>query len=350
MQHQFPWSTLVDVAYVGSHSLHLNRSGENDFQLNQLPQATLNQYGTQLQANVANPFFGTIKTGTLAAAQVPRSYLVAPFPQYTALQASFVTGGFSNYDSVQVKVVKRASHGLSLLLAFTGQKLFDNYSIISNVGNQAGGIQDIYNPSGDRTVSSNDIAHKLVISGVYELPFGRGKQFGSNWNRLTDTLLGGWQANGIYTMQGGFPLAITTQDTSHAGGNVLRPNIVAGVDPRTSGPISQRLGTAGHNSGGKYINAAAFSQPAAFTFGNATRTISNLRAPGYQNTDFSVFKNFQTTEWLKVQFRAETYNTLNQETFGSPNTTLSSPQFGQITGTYGSANPRQLQFALKLLY
>jgi hypothetical protein len=350
VQHQFPFSTLVDVAYVGSHSLHLNRSGENDFQLNQLPQATLNQYGTQLQANVTNPFYGTVKTGTLAAATIPRSYLVAPYPQYTALQASYVTGGFSNYDSVQVKVVKRASHGLSLLLAFTGQKSFDNYSIISNVGNQAGGIQDIYNPSGDRAVSSNDIAHKLVISGVYELPFGRGKQFGSNWNRLIDTLLGGWQANGIYTMQSGFPLAITTQDTSHAGGNVLRPNFVQGVDPRTTGPVSQRLGTAGHNTGGKYINASAFSQPAAFTFGNATRTISNLRAPGYQNTDFSVFKNFQTTEWLKIQFRAETYNTLNQETFGSPNTTLSSPQFGQITATNANANPRQLQFALKLLY
>ena len=350
VQHQFPWSTLVDVAYVGSHSLHLNRSGENDFQLDQLPQSTLTQYGTQLQANVANPFYGTIKTGTLAAATIPRSYLVAPYPQYTALQASYVTGGFSNYDSVQVKVVKRASHGLSLLLAFTGQKLFDNYSIISNVGNQAGGIQDIYNPSGDRAVSSNDISHKLVISGVYELPFGRGKQFGGNWNRLTDTLLGGWQTNGIYTLQSGFPLAITTQDTSHAGGNVLRPNVVAGVSPLSTGPISQRLGTAGHNASGKYINAAAFSQPAAFTFGNASRTISNLRAPGYQNTDFSIFKNFQTTEWLKIQFRAESYNTLNQETFGSPNTTLSSPQFGQITGTYANANPRQLQFALKLLY
>lgn len=350
VQHQFPWSTLVDVAYVGSHGVHLNKSGENDLQLNQLPQSTLATYGTQLQANVANPFYGTITTGTLAAQQIPRSYLLAPYPQYTAIQASYVTGGFANYDSVQVKVVKRASHGLSLLVAFTGQKLFDDYSILSNVGNQAGGIQDIYNPAGDRSVSSNDISHKLVMSGVYELPFGRGKKFGANWNRLVDTVLGGWQANGIYTLQSGFPLAVTTQDTSHAGGNVLRPNVVSGVNARTSGPISQRLGTTGHNAGGKYINAAAFAQPAAFTFGNAPRTISNLRAPGYQNTDFSIFKNFQPVDWLKVQFRAESYNALNQETFGSPNTTLSSPQFGQITGTYANANPRQLQFALKLLY
>lgn len=347
VQRQLPWGVIVDAAYVGSHGVHLNRAGETDFQLNQLPISVVQQYGTQLQTAVANPYYGTITTGTLSTATIPRRYLLAPFPQYVSIQAQYPIGGFSQYDSFQLKVTKRATHGLTLLLSFTGSKLFDNYSNISNVGNQAGGVQDIYNGAGDRSVSSNDISHKLVISGVYELPFGRGKQFGGNWNRAVDALLGGWQTNGIYTIQSGFPLAITTQDTSQAGGNVLRPNLT-GITPLTSGPISQRLGTAGHNASGKYINAAAFAQPAAFTFGNATRTISNLRAPSYENVDFSLFKNFTLHNDLKVQIRGEAFNALNQVVFGSPVTNFSNAQFGQITSQ--SNTPRQLQFAAKLLF
>lgn len=347
VQRQLPWGVIVDAAYVGSHGVHLNRAGETDFQLNQLPLSVVQQYGTQLQQAVANPYYGTITTGTLSTATIARRYLLAPFPQYVSVQAQYPVGGFSQYDSFQLKVTKRATHGLTLLLAFTGAKLFDNYSNISNVGNQAGGVQDIYNGAGDRSVSSNDVSHKLVVSGVYELPYGRGKQFGDNLNRVVDAFLGGWQANGIYTLQSGFPLAITTQDTSQAGGNVLRPNLT-GQDPRTSGPISQRLGTAGHNANGKYINAAAFSQPAAFSFGNASRTISNLRAPSYENVDFSLFKNFTLHNEMKVQVRAESFNALNQVIFGSPVTNYSNAQFGQITSQ--SNTPRQLQFAAKLLF
>ena len=347
VQHQLPWSTIVDVAYVGSHGVHLNRAGENDFYLNQLPISVVQAQKTALQQSVPNPYYGLIKTGTLSAASIPRSYLLAPFPQFVNIQASYPTGGFSQYDSVQVKVTKRTAHGLSVLAAFTGQKLFDNYSNISNVGNQAGGIQDIYNAAGDRSVSSNDISHKLVISGVYELPFGRGKRFGGSWNRTVDALLGGWQSNGIYTQQSGFPLAITTQNTSQAGGNTLRPN-VTGINPITHGPVSQRLGVPGHNSAGGYINAAAFAQPAAFTFGNASRTISNLRAPSYENVDFSLFKNFTLHSDMKLQIRAESFNSLNQVVFGSPNTTLSSALFGVISATNNT--PRQLQFAAKLLF
>jgi hypothetical protein len=347
IQRQLPWATLVEAAYVGSHGVHLNHSGESNYYLNQLPLSVVQAQKAALQQNVANPFYGVITTGTLAAPMIPRSYLLAPFPQFLNVQGSYVTGGFSQYDSFQLKVTKRSEHGLTLLLAFTGSKLFDDSSNISNVGNQAGGIQDIYNPAGDRSVSSNDVSHKLVISGVYELPFGRGKYFGSKWNRAVDAFIGGWQANGIYTQQSGFPLAITTQNTSQTGSQTLRPNLT-GVDPRTHGAISQRLGTTGHNSVGKYINAAAFSQPEAYNFGNASRTISNLRAPSYENVDFSLFKNFILKNELKLQIRGEAFNALNQTVFGSPVTNMSNAQFGQISSTNNT--PRQLQFAAKLLF
>jgi Carboxypeptidase regulatory-like domain/TonB dependent receptor len=337
LQKQLRGNLLIDVAYVGNHGLHLNQAGETDYNLDQLtPQALT--LGTALQQSVPNPFFGLITTGPLAAATVPRSYLVAPFPQYTLIQANYPTGGYTIYHAVQVKVEKRFSQGLNLLLAFTGQKLIDDYSIISNVGNNTG-IQNIYNPAGERAVSSNDISKRLVISGGYTLPFGRGQKFGSHWNKAANAALGGWQTNGIATAQTGFPLAVTTNNSSSSGSTSLRPNN-NGTSAALSGPISLRLNG--------YLNAAVFSQPAPFTFGNTGRTLPDVRGPGTQNIDFSLFKNFQPIERITLQFRAEAFNILNQVVFGSPNTVLSSGQFGVISSQ--SNSPRTIQFALKIIF
>lgn len=97
-----------------------------------------------------------------------------------------------------------------------------------------------------------------------------------------------------------------------------------------------------------YLNSAAFSQPAPFTFGDSPRTLSAVRAPSVHNMDLSVFKNFRATEQVNVQFRAETFNALNQVVFGNPNMTLSSGQFGSITSQANT--PRDIQFALKVLF
>jgi hypothetical protein len=295
--------------------------------------------GSKLQSSVPNPFYGIITTGPESSATIPLSYLEAPFPQYISPQASYMTGGYSVYHAFQLKVEKRFSDGLSVLLSFTGQKLIDDYAIISNVGNNSGGIQNIYNAQGDRGVSSNDISKHMVISGVYNLPFGRGQRFGKNWNRGIDTFLGGWQVNGIATAQTGFPLSVTTQNTSQSGSNTLRPNN-NGQDPNLSGPVLQRLT--------QYLNVSTFSQPAPFTFGNLTRTLPNVRAPGTQNIDFSLFKNFRLVENLSMQIRAESFNLLNQVVFAAPNQVLSSGQFGVISGQ--SNSPRTIQFGLKLLF
>jgi hypothetical protein len=328
---------LLDLAYVGNHGLHLNQAGETDYNINQLTPQSL-ALGSALQQSVPNPFFGLITTGPLAAATVPRSLLVAPFPQYTTVQASYPTGGYTIYHAVQLKVEKRFSHGLNVLLAFTGQKLIDNYSIISNVGNNSG-IQNIYNPAGERSISSNDISKRLVVSGSYVLPFGRGQMFGAQWNKALDAVLGGWQTNGIATAQTGFPLAVTTTNSSSSGSTSLRPNN-NGTSAKLSGPISSRLNG--------YLSAAVFSQPAPFTFGNTPRTLPDVRAPGTQNIDLSLFKNFQLLERLTLQFRAEAFNVLNQVVFGSPNVVLSSGQFGVISSQ--SNSPRTIQFALKIIF
>jgi hypothetical protein len=337
VQRQLPGNTLVDVSYVGSHGVHLNQSGENDYNLNQLTPAAM-ALGTQLQKSVANPFYGIIKTGPLAGKIVPRSYLLAPFPQFTGVYASFLTGGYSDYNSIQVKVEKRFSQGLSLLVSFTGQKLIDDYAIISNVGRNAG-IQNIYDGAAERAVSPNDISRTLVVSGVYALPFGHGQKFGSGWNRAEDLILGGWQLNGIATYQTGFPLVLTTQNTSGSGSLTMRPNN-NGHSALLTGPVESRLN--------EYFNTAVFSQPAPFTFGNTGRTLPDVRTPGMENIDFSLFKNFQVTEKLQAELRAEAFNLLNQVVFGAPNSVLTSGQFGVISSQANT--PRELQFALKLLF
>jgi pyruvate-formate lyase-activating enzyme len=270
---------------------------------------------------------------------ISRSYLNAPFPQFTAVDFWFLGGEYERYNSFQSKVNKRLSRGLTTLISFTGQKQIDDYSIISNVGNNAGGIQNIYNPRAESAVSSNDISRNLVINGVYSLPVGRGQRFGAHWNKPADILRGGWQVNGIATEQTGFPLPVSTQNTSQSGSNVLRPNLTG---------VSPVVGGSGKSGLSNYMNAAAFSQPAAFTFGNAPRTLSNVRAEGTHNIDFSMFKKFQAAERANIEFRAEAFNILNQVVFGNRNTVLTSGQFGKITSQANT--PREIQLALKVLF
>jgi hypothetical protein len=239
-----------------------------------------------------------------------------------------------------LKVEKRFSYGLTTLLSFTGQKLIDDFSQLSNVGNSTGGIQNIYNGRGERAVSSNDRSRRLVISGTYELPFGRGKLLGRNWSRAVDSLIGEWQVNGIYTYQTGFPISVTAANTcTNCGVNTIRPNN-NGHSAELSGPVSQRLN--------QYFNTAVFSQPLPFTFGNTARTLPDVRAPSGHNIDLSLFKNFRPVERLTIELRAEAFNLLNQVVFGMPGTGINSNTFGVISSQ--ANGPRTIQFGLKLLF
>ena len=339
VQRQLPGGILVDATYVGNHGVHLNMGGEATINLNQLTPDFI-QLGTKLQQNVPNPFYRIITTGPEAAANVPLAYLLTAFPQFTEVDSMFPTGGYSEYNAFQLKVQKRFSHGLNWLLTFTGQKSIDDFSILSNVGNSTGGIQNIYNNRAERSVSSNDRSRRLVISGTYQLPVGRGKALGKNWNRAVDSLIGGWQINGISTYQTGFPISVTAQNTcTNCGINTLRPNN-NGQSAERSGPVSQRLN--------KYFDTSVFSAPAPFTLGNVARTLPDVRGPSSQNLDFSLFKIFRPVERMTVTFRAEAFNVLNQVVFGVPNTTQNSNQFGVISSQANS--PRTIQFGLKLLF
>ena len=194
-----------------------------------------------------------------------------------------------------------------------------------------------YCRSCERAVSSYDQPHRFVSNFTYELPFGHGKALGQSWNRALNTVLGGWQANGILTLSKGLPLRLgVSQNTSYSFGGGQRPN---------STGVNADLGD--KKTIARWFDTSQFTQPAPFTFGNLARN-TNLRGDSLKQLDFSIFKSFPVKDRIKVQFRGEAFNVANHPLFSDPGTTLGSPTFGVVTGQENS--PRQIQLSLKLLF
>lgn len=329
IQQQLPYQITADIAYVGNRSRQQIQSYEGGMDYDQLPTEYLSK-GSALNATVANPFYGTITTGTLSAATTSAGQLLLKYPQYTSMQPLRMAGGNSQYDSLQLTVNKRLASGLQLQGSYVWSKNFDNNS----------SHQDTFHPMDDYAISYQDIHQRLVVSYLYQLPIGRGRLVGNHMSRWEDTTFGGWQVNGITTMQGGNPLQINANnDLSSWNFQNLCAN-TNGQNPSYSGSVKNRLN--------KYFNTADFSQPDAFTLGTGSAYYNHLRSPGLDSTDFSIFKEFKPMESLKAQFRAEAFNVFNHPQFGSPDTTVTDTSFGAITSQANS--PRQIQFGLKLLF
>ncbi len=342
IQQQLPGSFMVSAAYVGSHGVHLIEEGEGGAWDQILPSAMA--LGTALEGSVPNPFYGLIKTGALDSATVPLSDLESPFPQFSPLEADYPIGSDSNYDSFQLKVERRFASGLSLLVAYTNAKMLDDYGYISNEGIDVE-HQNIYDLNADYSVDPSDISQHLSVAAVYRLPFGRKQHFGGNWGRVTDGFLGGWQTNGILTLQTGNPIYLSASNTSDSGNPTERPN----YNPSATGcSNSAALSGSAVSRIGEWFNTACFTQPGPFTFGNVGRTLPNVRAQGVNDLDFSVYKNFHVGERFTLQFHAESFNLFNRVQFGVPNQTEGSSSFGVVTSQTNSA--RELQFALKILF
>lgn len=240
----------------------------------------------------------------------------------------------SNYNSLQMKVERSITSGLTFLNSFTWSKTLGEAGAYGSL--QSPGI--IYLRSLSYGPVDFDIPFMNVTSFVYNLPFGRGKRFGSNIGKIPDGILGGWESSGIITIRSG----------QHY--NVLNGQDVANLGLDT-GQLAQRV-SAAVPSGftqdrAHWFNPAAFQLPAFGTLGNTSPNF--LLGPAYQNVDFALMKNFKITEALRLQFRAEGFNVLNLTKFGNPDGSLA-----DLTTTYGqilSANPpRIIQFALKLLW
>ncbi|MBI5282944.1 MAG: TonB-dependent receptor [Candidatus Solibacter usitatus] len=328
VQRELPAGTLLEVAYVGTRGFYLHRNDEGGLSLNQLDPKYM-ALGSALNQQVDNPFFGKFSGGVLSGAKTSRAQLLRPYPQFTNIIPIYSVGASSFYHSLQVSANKRYSYGLQMQLAYTwGKSLDDGLS-----------HQDSYNIRADRALSDIDVAQRVVIAGVYDLPFGRSRHFGAGWNKGLDLALGGWQVNGITTLSSGTPLGLSASNNAGIFNMAIRANN-NGQSGALSGPVQDRLSA--------FFDKAVFSQPAAFTFGNMGPRVSDIRNDGIFNWDLSVFKNFRVVEKVNVQFRSEFLNAFNTPRFSGPNTSVTSSSFGVISSQANA--PRQIQFGLKVLF
>ena len=245
-------------------------------------------------------------------------------PNVTSI-GEFITEGDSSYNALQVTGSRRMEHGLGVNINYTYAHQLDDISL-SGGGDY--GLLPNQVSTYDYGNSDIDIRHKVAGGVMYELPFGRSA------NGLRKELTGGWQLNALGRWQTGFPFTVVNGDPEiNTGTGSDRPNQVG--NPWQDIPA------------GKFFNPAAFAPQAFGTPGDARR--NSLHGPHQRSVDISGFKDFNLTEKVGLQFRAEAFNVTNTPSFQVPSSDISNPSaIGTITGT--TLNPRQLQFALKLVF
>jgi hypothetical protein len=307
VQQELRKDLLLDVAYVGNHSVGLNI-------LSDANQALPNPQGQNLSLLSRRPIQG-----------------------FTDIEIAY-DGGFGSYQGLQVKLEKRNGNGLYFLNSFTFSKAIDNAP--GHLENYDGDNSRInyYNPGIERGLSGYNQPVNDTFTVLYDLPVGHGRRFDVG-SKALDYAVGGWSLNMINTMTSGLPIDVGYSASSQQQISDLvseRPNLVPGqpLYLSTGNPIY-------------YLNPAAYTVP-AYTqpFGNTPR--NNVKTPFVYETDFSLHKNFTIAESRFVQFRAEAFNLLNKTNFATVSGTNSnSSGFGVFNSTFPA---RQLQLALKVVF
>jgi len=335
-QRELTPNTSFEIAYVGSHIVHV---GIPDANLNQLTTEELAQ-GASLLKKVTNPYYGQIPvSSSIGGKTVTAAQLLKPYPRFLNVAYYRNNTGTTNYNAIEGKVEQRFSHGLSFLLSYTHSKLIDDASsvfsstVLSSPNSSSLIAADTFRPWLERDSSSGDMPNVTALSATYLLPAGRGHSFASNG--IGAVVLGGWAVNAIASLQSGMPITVTqaTNNNAFAGFVLQRPNITGKVDL----PADQR-------SPLKYFNTAAFETAPQFELGNASR--NPVRGPAYRDLDFALVKHTQLAEHSEVEFRAEMFNVTNTPAFAQPNGSFGAAAFGSITAT--TTDPRVVQFAVKL--
>ncbi|MBY0506664.1 MAG: carboxypeptidase-like regulatory domain-containing protein [Bryobacteraceae bacterium] len=303
IQHEIGQGLLLDVGYLGSRGLNLFSA----YNLNQ-----------------AQPGIGSVpsRRPVQALSNIANINYLGYF-------------GASSYHGLLTKVQKNFKNGNSVTVVYTwGKSIDDSISGSSGQTNRVGGYQDINNRRAARAESTFNVPHRLVLAGVYELPFGAGRQFVNSTNRFTNGVIGGWQLNAIVTAQSGlaFTPTMAASSLNNAGAYQLPNRICNGAidSPRVE----------------RWFDTACFAAPAALTYGNSGLNI--LRGPDLQQFDLAVLKNFgiPLRDGMRVQFRAEAFNLGNRANFRLPNFNIGVPAGGTITNTLTGFG-RQVQMVLK---
>jgi hypothetical protein len=320
IQRELPGQMALEVAYVGNHTAHA------------LLQPNQNTCPNSPLANVS-------------------CVSLEPYPNLGGLFGT-ASYGYGNYAGLTTTLTKRLSAGLQFLASYTYGHALSNVATTLS-GSPGFGYIDPTNLSTSYSSASWDIRHNFVMSFNYDVPFGKGKKYGSSLNKVADTLVGNWSMNGILTIRTGQPITIDGADCVGVW-SLCRPELIQGMNPQDA--------PSGGRTPSDWFNWQALTVAPAGTGGNLG--LQSNTSPGVGNLDFSVFKDFVFTERWKLQFRAESFNLFNSPQFGNPDNNLSDadisvvggvPQvvgqgnLGKITSTQPGSE-RHIQFSLRLRF
>ncbi len=325
VEHQLPGQLVLTVGYAGSRSSHILVDGNN--------------------LNVTTPAACGVVSGYTLGCGPGGSALGLPYPQfpYSTISNTSDTGQ-AHYNSLEIKAeTKSARHGLYALIGYTYAHDHDN-GFSDGLGSLLGAT---YYPlpnwqNLDWGLSQINLNQSFTASLIYQLPFGKGMQFGSSWNGPVNALLGNWEATLIEKATSGFPVFVV-DSSNESGVNFQNNGNSLNRPDQTCNPNS------GNQTLASWFNTSCFSAPAAGELGNASRTPVN--GPDFVNTDFSLIKHFLLPfrEGARLDFRAECFNLFNHPQFGTPGGDYNAPlTFGVVNSTVN--NPRLIQFGLKLAF
>jgi len=334
VQRQLPGQLVMDLAYVGNKGTHLQ---------------ILADYN---QASVCTAALITGCPGSTLAAR-------RPVPTFGDIEIAW-GGGSSNYNSLQFKLEKRYGNGLYLINSFTWSRTFDLSGGHLETSNGDNSRVNFANPSSDYGRSNYDQPLNNTTSILYDLPYGRGRRFGSSSPYMADMVLGGWQVTVINTMTSGLPTNLTYSNGTSLGTNVTdlytyRPDVSGNPIAPASNRVKTNTALTGYLVKAPTATVNGVTTPTGpgvsvpFTgspFGNAQRNM--VVGPAFFQTDLGLHKDFRLwSEASHLEFRAEAFNVLNKVNYQAPDGNVSNGSFGSITGAY---QPRQLQLAGKIIF
>jgi hypothetical protein len=307
VQRELPGQMMFELGYLGNHQSH------------QLLQPDFNTCPLTFTANPAITCNGT-----------------RPFPYIGSISGT-ATFGFGNYDAMTAELQKRYSNGLQFIASYTyGHALANSGTTLSGSPGLYTITQANYNSS--YTNASWDIRHNFTMGFNYDIPFGKGKQYGANLNPVLQSVLGNWQTNGILTFHTGQPFTLRANCSQVVGAGGCGPQLVSG-SPNAAPPNGR--------TPNQWFNIANFAAPAPLSLGNVG--LQSNYGPPVRNVDFSIFKDFPFTERWKMEFRGEVFNIANTPQFGFPDNNFQDANFGKITST-NTGSERHIQFSLRLQF
>ncbi len=321
LQQELPFKMMAEASYVGNRSTRVSIDRNIKFTpakyLSTSPvrdQATINY----LAATFPNPYYGLnpIYTKTMS-----RGGLLQPYSHFGAVTITGDEAGYSWYHSLQTRLERRMAEGWTLQVAYTWSKAMEATEFLNSS-----------DPMPSEVISDMDRTHRIAGSGIWQIPYGHKRKWGSQSPAAMNFIFGGWQLGGVYQHQSGQALGF---------GNVI-----------FNGDLDNIVLPEGQRSVDQWFNwDAGFERSSAKQLGSNIRTFPlrfcGVRGPNQDRWDFTMIKNFRVTERLNTEFRAETFNAWNHPNLGNPSTSVTSSTFGKIT----SQGPtRSWQFALKLAW